>query len=232
MLHRSHTSTRLRHCPVEHQPGQPGACIHIPSSSWPPWSRESYFMTSWLRWETPILSGSDIYAAKTQSVSYFRSLLRSWQLILCWTIEYHFASVHDFGCCVEEQAMSANGCHAGLVVAVLLSFCTFGRCTVLTFGRTENSITLRCVSDLQNQFPIPNAIFFVRTPDSSSRQRVQNFTRGQEQRSHEITFTLTPETEGNFSCRNSTAANVFSEELLLAGKVFPHRVQLNSKCIL
>ena len=97
----------------------------------------------------------------------------------------------------------------------LSSFCTFVRCTVLTFERSENSITLRCVSDLQNHFAVPNAIFFVRTPDSN-RQPIQDFTRGQGQRTHEIMFTLTPETEGNFSCQNPTT-NEYSEELLLAG---------------
>ena len=107
--------------------------------------------------------------------------------------------------------MSANGHHAGLVVLVVLSFCTFGRCAVLTFERSENIITLRCVSDLENQFPIPNAIFFVRTPDSS-RQRVGP-------RNNEITFTLTPETEGNFSCQNPTT-NEFSAGLLLAGEEY------------
>ena len=133
--------------------------------------------------------------------------------ILCWAIKY-FASVHDFGYCVEEQAMSVSRCHAGLVILVVLSFCTFGRCTVLTFVRSENIITLRCVSDLQNQFPVQNAEFFVGTPDSS-RRPIQNFTRGQ--RSHEIMFTLTPETEGNFFCHHPTR-NEDSEELLLAGK--------------
>ena len=113
--------------------------------------------------------------------------------------------------------MAANaGYSAGLVVLVLLSFCTLGRCTVLTlFMRDGNTITLRCVSDLQNQFEIPNANFFMRTPDGS-RQRVQNFTRGQ--RSHEIVFILTPETEGNFSCQNPLTTDEFSEDLLLAGE--------------
>ena len=112
--------------------------------------------------------------------------------------------------------MAANaGYSAGLVVLVLLFFCTLGRCTVLTlFMRNENTITLRCVSDLQNQFAVPNANFFVRASDSS-RQPVQDFTRGQ--RSNEIMFTLIPETEGNFSCQNPTT-NEFSEELLLAGE--------------
>ena len=121
--------------------------------------------------------------------------------------------------------MAASRCHAELMLLLLLAlslFCTFVRCTVLTFERIDNTITLRCVSDLQNQFPVPNANFFVRTPDSS-RQPVRNVNRGQGQRNHEIMFTLTPETEGNFSCQNPSTPNEFSEELLLAGE-YTHRV--------
>ena len=113
--------------------------------------------------------------------------------------------------------MAASRRHAQVLLLLLeLSlFCTFARCTVLTFERSENSITLRCLSDLQNQFSVPNANFFVRTPDNS-RQPVRNFTRGQG--NNEIAFTLTPETEGNFSCQNPST-NEFSEELLLAGEL-------------
>ena len=114
------------------------------------------------------------------------------------------------------QAMAANRYHAGLVVLVLLLFCTFGRCTDLTFERTgsrDNNITLRCVDDLS--IAIPNANFFVRTPESSSRQPVQNFTRVQ---NGVIMFTLTPETEGYFSCQDPSTQNESSEELLLAGE--------------
>ena len=114
--------------------------------------------------------------------------------------------------------MAASRRHAQLVLLLLLDlslFCTFARCIVLTFVRNENSITLRCVSDLQNQFPVPNANFFVRAPDTN-RHPVQDFTRGQS--SNEIMFTLTPETEGNFSCQNRNT-NEFSEELLLAGEL-------------
>ena len=111
--------------------------------------------------------------------------------------------------------MAASRCHAQLLFLFLaLSlFCTFAKCTVLTFTRADNTITLRCVTDLQNQFLVLNANFFVRTPESG-RQPVQDFTRGQ--RNNEIMFPLTPETEGNFSCQDPTR-NEFSEELLLAG---------------
>ena len=108
--------------------------------------------------------------------------------------------------------MAANRYHAGVVVLVLLLFCTLERCAELSFQRSDNDITLRCLS---NTFPIPNATFFVRALDSS-RQPVQNFTRGQGQRNHGIMFILTSETEGNFSCQNPTT-NELSEELLLAG---------------
>ena len=113
--------------------------------------------------------------------------------------------------------MAASRRHAQLVLLLLLDlslFCTFARCTVLTFVRNENSIILRCVSDLQNQFAVPNADFLVRTPNSS-RRPVPRALPGQ--RNNEIMFTLTPETEGNFSCQNPTT-NKSSEELLLAGE--------------
>ena len=83
---------------------------------------------------------------------------------------------------------------------------------MLTFGRNENLITLRCVSDAQSQFPVQNANFFLRTGTSR-----EPFTQGQ-QTNNVIVFTLTPEIEGNFSCRNPNTPNEFSEELLLAGE--------------
>ena len=114
------------------------------------------------------------------------------------------------------QAMAVNRYHAGLIVLVLLLFCTFGRCTDLTFERTgsnDNTITLRC---RRNTFPILDTVdFFVRIPGSNTRRPVQDFTRVQ---SNVIMFTLTPETEGNFSCQNPNPPNEFSEELLLAGE--------------
>ena len=102
--------------------------------------------------------------------------------------------------------------HAGLIVLVLLLFCTFGKCTVLTFWRDDNTITLRCVDDLR--ISILNANFFVRAPAGSSRQRLPDLDRN----GVIITFTLTPETEGYFSCQNPNPPNDFSEELLLAGE--------------
>ena len=113
--------------------------------------------------------------------------------------------------------MAASRRHAQLVLLLLdlCLFCTFAKCIVLTFARTDNSITFRCVTDLQDQFALPNANFFVRASDTN-RHPVQDFTRGQS--SNEIMFTLTPETEGNFSCQNPTT-NEFSEELLLAGEL-------------
>ena len=108
--------------------------------------------------------------------------------------------------------MAANKYHAGLIVLVLLlSVCTFGRCTNLAFGRSDNTITLRCMDDLR--LPIRNANFFVRAPGSNGRQSVPD-----EERNGVIMFTLTPETEGYFFCQNTSTPNVFSEELLLAGE--------------
>ena len=101
--------------------------------------------------------------------------------------------------------------HAGLIVLVLLLFCTFGRCTNLTFGRDGNTITLRCVDNLR--IPIPNANFSVRAPDSRSTQPVPDLDRY-----GVIMFTLTPETEGYFFCQDPRNPNIFSEELLLAGE--------------
>ena len=109
--------------------------------------------------------------------------------------------------------MAANKYHAGLVVLVLLLFCTFGRCTNLTFERRENNVTLRCVDDLP--IPIPNANFFVRAPGSSDRQRLPDLDRD-----GVIMFTLTPEIEGNFFCQNPNPPNDISEQLLLAGEEY------------
>ena len=111
--------------------------------------------------------------------------------------------------------MAANRYHAGLVVLVLLLSCTFGRCTVvLGFGRRDNTITLRCVDDMDTlRIPIRNANFFVRARSNSSRQSIPD-----EDRDGVIMFTLTPETEGNFSCQNPNSPNESSEELLLAGE--------------
>ena len=113
--------------------------------------------------------------------------------------------------------MTGSRYHASLMLLLLFAlslFCTV-TCTVLTFERSGNNITLRCVSDLQNRFPILSASFSVRTPGSMSRQPVKDFTRRQ---NHEIMFTLIPETEGYFSCQNPSNPNVLSEELLLAGE--------------
>ena len=110
------------------------------------------------------------------------------------------------------QVMAANRYHAGLMVLVLLFFCTFGRCTDLTFERDGNNITLRC---RRNTFPISNANFFVRTPESSNREPVPDSTGGQ---NGVIMFTLTPETEGYFTCQDPNPPNESSEELLLAGE--------------
>ena len=88
---------------------------------------------------------------------------------------------------------------------------------LLRFGRSglrDNTITLRCVDDMDTlRIPIRNANFFVRVPSSSSRQSLPD-----EERNGVIMFTLTPETEGNFSCQNPNPPNEFSEELLLAGE--------------
>ena len=85
---------------------------------------------------------------------------------------------------------------------------------LLRFGRSDNTITLRCVDDMDPlRIPIRNASFFVRTPSSSSRQPVPD-----EERNGVIMFTLTPETEGYFFCQSTSTPNVFSEELLLAGE--------------
>ena len=81
---------------------------------------------------------------------------------------------------------------------------------LLRFGRDDNTIILRCVDDLR--IPIPNANFFVRAP-GSNRQPLLDLDRD-----GVIMFTLTPETEGNFSCQNPNPPNDFSEELLLAGE--------------
>ena len=82
---------------------------------------------------------------------------------------------------------------------------------MLTFGRDDNTITFRCVDDLR--IAIPNANFFVRAPDSSSMQPVPDLDRD-----GVIMFTLTPETEGYFSCQDPNPPNESSKQLLLAGE--------------
>ena len=147
-----------------------------------------------------------------------------------WTKKY-FTSV--FGYCVEEQAMVTNRYRAELMVLVLLVFCTFGRCTTeLSFLRDrnmendmENDITLRC---RRATFDIPNARFYVNTPEGGRRLLTQEQSP--------YMFTLTSENEGNFTCVDPTT-NEVSAGLLLAGEemqmAFPQiRVQLNSKYIL
>ena len=107
--------------------------------------------------------------------------------------------------------MAANRYHAGLMVLVFLLFGTFGRCTTeLSFLRSrdmENDITLRC---RRETFDVSNARFYVSTPEDGRRL----LTQGQPT----FMFTLTPETEGNFTCYNPTT-DEFSEELLLAGEL-------------
>ena len=78
-------------------------------------------------------------------------------------------------------------------------------------GSRDNNITLRCVDVLR--IPIRNANFFVRAPGSSNRQPLSDLDRN-----GVIMFTLTPETEGYFTCQNPNPPNVFSEEMLLAGE--------------
>ena len=106
--------------------------------------------------------------------------------------------------------MAIKRYRAELMVLVLLVFCTFGRCTTeLSFLRDrnmENDITLRC---RRETFDVRNARFYVSTPEGGRRLLAQ------EQSTY--MFTLTPETEGNFTCYNPTE-DEFSEGLLLAGE--------------
>ena len=122
-----HAPTRLRYYPVEHTDTVPPASSII--SSRPLWSRESNFMTSWLRWKAPrqralyyaweivIISYTSIkkiveevcYANfdRLQSVALLLTVdYAVGCLILCWSII--FTGVHDFGSCVEELA--SDGC--------------------------------------------------------------------------------------------------------------------------
>ena len=119
--------------------------------------------------------------------------------------------------------MATNRYRAELMVLVLLLFCTFGRCTTeLSFlrrGDMNNDITLRC---RRETFDVPNARFFVSTPDLSDRRLL-----AQDQPTY--MFTLTPETEGNFTCYNPTE-DEFSEGLLLAGEEYklPSLIECNN----
>ena len=109
------------------------------------------------------------------------------------------------------------------ITATLLLLRISGLCTGLTLelnrmGDSSNRITLTC-SDTAS-VPVPSALFYMRAPGTDSRMLVDensglvNFARNE----GAITFTITPETEANFTCASSPARRDETSGLLLAGE--------------
>ena len=116
----------------------------------------------------------------------------------------------------------ATGYERSVFLVTLLLFCMLGVCTGLTLelsrmGQDSNRITLTCSDTASVQEP--NALFYMRAPGTDSRMLVDgnsglvNFTRN----GGAITFTITPETEANFTCASSLARRDETSGLLLAG---------------
>jgi len=130
---------------------------------------------------------------------------------------------------VEELAREMpTGCERSvlLMFAALSLFCIFGVCAgqlnlVLRRGGPErNVIRLTCFND--DVFEVPNATFYMRAPGAVTRMRVNETGSGlQDYRRDidgaEITFTITPETEANFTCAINTTSENEASGLLVAG---------------
>jgi len=121
----------------------------------------------------------------------------------------------------------AAGCERSvlLMFAALLLFCIFGVCAgqlslVLTRqGVERNNITLTC---FDGDFEERGALFYMRVPGTAARMKVdetgsglQNFRRVNNGAA--ITFTITPDTEANFTCASPAASGSEAPGLLVAG---------------
>ena len=116
-----------------------------------------------------------------------------------------------------------------LTTAALSLFCIFGVCTgqlnldLRRMGQDLNTITLTC-SDIVIFVPVQNALFYMRAPGTNRRRLLVDgnsglvdFTRN----GGAIMFTITPETEGTFTCASSPTREDETSSLLLAGgKIF------------
>ena len=123
---------------------------------------------------------------------------------------------------MEPAKEMATGFEKSVFLVTLLLFCILGVCTGLTLelnrmGQDSNRITLTC-SDTAS-VPVPSALFYMRAPGTDSRMLVDgnsglvDFARN----GGAITFTITPETEANFTCASSPARRDETSGLLLAG---------------
>ena len=129
---------------------------------------------------------------------------------------------------VEELAREMpTGCERSvlLMVAALSLFCIFGVCAgqlnlVLRRGGPEsNIIRLTCFND--DLFEVLNATFYMRAPGAVNRTRVNETGSGLQDFRRDIDgaviiFTITPETEANFTCAKPASENETSG-LLVAG---------------
>ena len=125
----------------------------------------------------------------------------------------------------------AAGCERSvlLMFAALLWFCIFGVCAgelslVLTRrGPEGNRITLACFDNSIDlgEVQVRNAVFYMRVPGEVIRTMVDETGSGLTEFSRvssgsAITFTITPETEANFTCARNTTSNE-APGLLVAG---------------
>ena len=121
--------------------------------------------------------------------------------------------------CSQAQAARDTLMGTKLSIAALCLLVTLRTYTALAIdlsfsrsGQDANRITLACLMDT---FPAPSPTFYTIIPGSSQRLRVdsstvQDYQSGDEQ----VAFTLTPETEAEFSCESQGAE---SSSVLLAG---------------
>ena len=126
----------------------------------------------------------------------------------------------------------AAGCERSvlLMFAALSLFCIFGLCAgqlslVLTRrGPEGNRITLTCYNSFVDlgEVQVRNAVFYMRVPSEVTRTMVNETGSGLTEFSRvssgaAITFTITPETEANFTCASPAASGNEAPGLLVAG---------------
>jgi len=114
------------------------------------------------------------------------------------------------------------------MVAALSFFCIFGVCagqlnlvlSLIRGGPERNVIRLTCFNN-DDLFEVPNATFYMRAPGAVNRTMVDETGSGLTEFSRvssgaAIRFTITPETEANFTCARPASENETSG-LLVAG---------------
>ena len=123
----------------------------------------------------------------------------------------------------------AAGCERSvlLMFAALSLFCIFGVCAgqlSLVLTRQDNRITLTCFDNSMESIggdSVRNAVFYMRVPGAVTRTTVDETGSGLTEFSRvsgaAITFTITPETEANFTCASPAASGNEAPGLLVAG---------------